>query len=231
MNEILSSSLDWLFSSSKEMTELVSQNMGSHKLEWFVSVGLGISLAACCGFRIFLPFLIASVAAKWGWYIPSESFSWVATNAALICFSVASLLEILGFMIPYVDHVLDLAAAPIAMLAGAIMSVSLFGMGDFLNSAPIAKTVLGILVGGGAAGAIQATTSILRLSSTKITAGMGNPFFTKIETALALVISLVSFWIPVILGLLILLCLSGLFYFLYSKFIKKGNNEKRNELS
>jgi Domain of unknown function (DUF4126) len=226
MNDILTNSLNWLFSNSKEITELVSQN----KLEWFVSIGLGFSLAACCGFRIFLPFFVASLAAKLGWYQPTGHFIWIGTNAALICFSVASLLEILGFMIPYIDHVLDLVAAPIAMLAGAIMSVSLFGMGDFLNDAPVVKTVLGILIGGGAAGAIQATTSVLRLGSTKLTGGIGNPLFTKIETLLALIISLISFWIPVIVGLMIVLSLSGLIYFLYSKFIKKAKHEKRNEL-
>ncbi len=212
----MSEILNWLFSSSNQLgTEIVN-----NRLDWFISLGLGLSLAACCGFRIFLPFFVASLAAKLGWYTPTGSFAWIGTNAALICFSVASLIEFLGYMIPYIDHLLDVAAGPIAMFAGAIMSASLFGMGDFLNSAPTAKMVLGLLIGGGTAGAVQATTSLLRLGSTQLTGGLGNPLFAKAETLLALFISLVSFWIPAFVGFIVLVLLIWMSCFLYKKFFK-----------
>lgn len=213
--------LSWLIAN----THNFSADFTEHKIQWFISLALGISLAACCGLRIFLPFLIAAIAAKMGWFTPTGNFAWIGTNTALVCFSVASILEITGYMIPYFDHLLDTAAAPIAMIAGAIMSASLFGMGDFLNEAPLAKIILGILVGGSAAGAIQGTTSLLRIGSTKLTGGLGNPFFAKIETLLALTISLISFWIPIIIAMLIISIIVLLIYVVYKKVKKRDNSQ------
>jgi hypothetical protein len=217
INDILS----WLTTNTLSL----SADFTNHKMQWFISLALGLSLAACCGLRVFLPFLIASFAAKMGWYTPTGNFAWIGTTEALICFSVASFLEITGYMIPYFDHLLDIAATPISMLAGAVMSASIFGMGDFLNEEPLTKIILGILIGGSTAGAIQGTTSLLRLGSTKLTGGLGNPLFAKVETALALVISLVSFWIPVIVATIMLGAVVLLIYLAYKKFyVKKSLN-------
>jgi Domain of unknown function (DUF4126) len=214
MNEILS----WLTAN----TQSIGTDFTDNKMQWLISLGLGISLAACCGLRVFLPFLIASFAAKMGWYTPTGSFAWIGSTTALVCFSFASLLEITGYMIPYFDHLLDAAGAPIAMIAGAVMSASIFGIGDFLNETPIVKVILGILVGGGTAGAIQGTTSLLRLGSTKLTGGLGNPLFAKVETALALLISLISFWIPLIVAAFMVGIVVLLFYLAYKKFYTKS---------
>ena len=42
------------------------------------AVCLGIALSACCGFRVFLPLLGASVAAHFGWIPLNPGMEWLA---------------------------------------------------------------------------------------------------------------------------------------------------------
>src|SRR5262245_62540931 len=95
-------------------------------MEMFLDVCVGIGLAAACGFRVFVPLLVASVAALSGHLHLSQSFQWIGTYPALVTFSVATVLEICGYYIPWVDHMLDTIATPAAVLAGTLVSASMF---------------------------------------------------------------------------------------------------------
>src|ERR1051325_8416401 len=86
-------------------------------MEIFLCVCLGIGLSAACGFRVFVPFLILSIAALSGHVQLAKGFAWIGTYPALITFSVATVLEILGYYIPWVDHLLDTMATPAAVVA------------------------------------------------------------------------------------------------------------------
>ena len=55
--------------------------------DWIVSACLGVGLAACCGFRIFVPMLIASIATKLHIIAPLEGFEWISTTPP--CYSWA----------------------------------------------------------------------------------------------------------------------------------------------
>ncbi|MEP6664572.1 MAG: DUF4126 domain-containing protein, partial [Verrucomicrobiota bacterium] len=46
-------------------------------MDLFLSLCIGIGLSAACGFRIFVPLLVMSVAAKSGNLTLVESFQWV----------------------------------------------------------------------------------------------------------------------------------------------------------
>jgi len=181
-----------------------------------MSVLIGISLAACTGFRVFLPMLISSIAFKLGWIAPIESLAWLGSYWALIIFLVAAVFETLAFLVPWIDHAFDMIAAPLAVLAGAILASAMF------KDMPLTMQVgLGIIAGGGTAGAVHATTSILRLGSTKFTGGMGNPFFAKLESLIAAIGTLLAIFIPIIM-ILFLLCFFILAYKLITKFVLKS---------
>src|SRR2546422_646974 len=66
----------------------------------FLSVALGIGLAAACGFRVFVPLLFVSIAAKAGKLTLVSSFQWMGSDAAMIAFSVATAIEIAAYYIP-----------------------------------------------------------------------------------------------------------------------------------
>ena len=87
------------------------------------SIGLGVGLSAACGFRVFVPLLVTSILGVTGWVpLVSEGTGWIATWPALITFASATVLEGLGYLIPWLDHLLDSVATPAAVVAGVLVS-------------------------------------------------------------------------------------------------------------
>ena len=89
-----------------------------------------------------------------------------------------------------------------AIGAGTLLATSVLPVDNDLL-----KWVLGIFIGGGSAGIIQTGTALLRLASTKTTAGFGNPFISTAEHAAAFGTSLSAIFLPVIAGLAMLILL------------------------
>lgn len=52
-------------------------------MEPVLAILIGIGLAAACGFRIFVPFLVISVAANSGHLALSPGFEWIGTEVAV----------------------------------------------------------------------------------------------------------------------------------------------------
>lgn len=179
---------------------------------YIIPVALGISLSACCGFRVFIPLLLASVAAKFGWLPLSAGFEWMATYPAIIAFGVAAVLEVLAYYIPVVDNFLDALATPSAVIAGTIVSASVFVHFD-----PLLKWIVAIIAGGTTAGLIQSGTGLLRLGSTKFTAATGNPIIATIENILSFTGTLFSLIIPVAMAVLFIGMLGGMLYYFINK--------------
>ncbi len=166
--------------------------------ETLLSVLVGIGLSAACGFRVFVPLLVMSLASLSGHLALSAGFQWIGTYPALIAFAVATTLEIAGYYIPWVDHLLDVIAGPAAVVAGTIaMASSVTGVSPFL------RWSLAIIAGGGAAATFQAITSVARVASTGATAGLGNPVVSTIEAAGATAFSVLAIAIPLLCVLVI----------------------------
>jgi hypothetical protein len=89
-----------------------------------LSIALGIGLAAATGFRVFLPLLVASVAAHTGHLHLGESFSWLDSVPAMTMLGAAALAEVAAYYIPLVDNLLDTIAAPAALIAGTVISAA-----------------------------------------------------------------------------------------------------------
>ena len=85
---------------------------------------VGFALSAACGMRIFAPLAIVAVATHFGWINPGGGFAWIGSTPAVICFAVECVLEILGMLIPWLDHVLDVAGTPVAAVAGTVVMAS-----------------------------------------------------------------------------------------------------------
>ena len=90
-------------------------------LPYFISAFIGIGLAAASGFRVFLPMFAVSLASYMGWIPMNENFQWLAGLPTLITTGIATVVEILAYYIPYVDHLLDTASVPLATIAGSII--------------------------------------------------------------------------------------------------------------
>ncbi len=175
-------------------------------METFLSVLVGIGLSAACGFRIFVPLLAISIASLSGHLDLSSGFEWMGTYPALVAFAAATVLEIAGYYVPWVDHFLDVIAAPAAVVAGVVaMASSVAGFSPFLRWA------LAIIAGGGIAGGFHALTGLTRLTSSSTTGGIGNPVVSTAEAAGATAFSAMAILIPIVC-IIILVILVALAY-------------------
>lgn len=165
------------------------------------SVAMGIALSACCGFRVFVPMLGASFAAYQQWFALPADMQWMGSLPALICFGTAAILEIGAYYIPFVDNLLDAIATPLAVAAGTVLAASFLPIAEF---SPLLKWIMAIIAGGGAAGTVHAGTGLLRLFSSKTTAGTGNVIVSTGENAAAIGGTALSFTAPVLIAVLML---------------------------
>jgi hypothetical protein len=172
--------------------------------EFLLSLCVGIGLSAACGFRVFVPLLITSLAAHSGHLTLAPGFQWIASPAAVAAFSIATILEIAAYYVPWVDNMLDTIATPAAAVAGTIITASMVG-----DVSPFLKWSLAVIGGGGAAAAVQTGTVLVRGISTATTAGFANPIFATVELGGALSTSVVALVVPP----LILLVLAAALYF------------------
>ena len=150
-------------------------------MQYLMAGALGLGLAACSGFRVFVPLLAASVAYHSGYLTPAAGFAWLGSWAALLTLAAATLLEIAGYYVPVFDHLLDTLTTPASFVAGTVLMTSALPHLD-----PTLRWTLGILVGGGTAGLVQTGTALLRGVSTATTGGLANPVLATAENALAM---------------------------------------------
>lgn len=162
--------------------------------EIITAVAIGIALSASCGFRVFVPMLVASIAAKIGLFPVNEGFQWLATWPAIISFGTATVAEILAYYIPFVDNLLDTITTPLAVGGGTLLLTSVLPIDNDLL-----KWVTGFIFGGGAAAAVQSGSVLTRLASTKLTAGIGNTVVATGEHAAAFGTSLLALFVPLIM--------------------------------
>ena len=168
--------------------------------EIITAVAIGIGLSASCGFRVFVPLLVASIAAKMNLFVVNEGFQWLSSWPAIISFGTATVAEILAYYIPFIDNLLDTITTPMAVVGGTLLLTSVIPVdNEFL------KWAIGFLFGGGAAATVQGGTVLTRLASTKLTAGIGNPVLATGEHVAAFGSSVLSLIIPLIIAALILL--------------------------
>lgn len=175
-------------------------------MEIFLSICLGLGLSASSGFRVFLPMLVANIATLSGWITPGEGFAWMATWPAFFVLLTATIAEIGGYYVPFIDNLLDTIATPAAVIAGILLSTSFIQIDN-----PVLHWGLGIILGGGTAGLVQAGTGLLRLFTSKTTAGFGNPVVSTAENIASFTLSGLAVFLPIVALALVVLLILWLF--------------------
>ena len=165
-----------------------------------LSLSLGLGLAAACGFRVFIPPLMMGVGSRLDLYKLEGSFVWVDDNWAIAIFAVATLLEIGGYFIPWIDNLLDTVATPAAIIGGIfVTSASLEGE---LDSS--AQWTLSVIAGGSVSGVIQLGTVATRAISTGTTGGLANPIISLLEAVASILCILISLFLVAIIPIVII---------------------------
>lgn len=168
-------------------------------MEVITAIALGIGLSASTGFRVFVPMLVASIAAYFGILPLYEGFEWLGSVPALITFGVASVVEIGAYYVPFVDNLLDMVATPLALLAGTLLMTSVLPIDNDLM-----RWVTGFIVGGGASATIQGGSVLSRWLSSQSTAGVGNSVVSTGENVAAIGTSVVSLFLPILVAIVVI---------------------------
>lgn len=185
-------------------------------MEIIVGILLGLGLSVAVGFRIFVPFLVMSIAAKSGMVGLGENFEWIGSTTALIVFGSATILEVLAYFIPWLDNALDSLTTPAAFIGGTILMGSQVTEFD-----PLFQWVMAIIAGGGTAGTVKSLNTTTRLASTVTTGGLANPAISTGEVIGSVVMSILAIVLPWVAGVLAVLLL----LFLISRFQKFRNRK------
>jgi hypothetical protein len=164
-------------------------------MDLFLAICVGVTLSAACGFRIFIPPFIMSLAANYGNFPIPRDFAWVGTEMGLMVLAIATIVEVGAYYIPVVDNLLDTIEIPTAIAIGTTIMGATLGMSEI---DPILQWLLAAVVGGGAAGTMEGVTVMTRAASTGFTGGLGNPFLSTTEALSAAVLSVLALTAPLL---------------------------------
>ena len=170
------------------------------------SILLGIGLAASVGFRIFVPLFALSIASYYQVIPLNENWEWISGMPALITLGIATVVEIVAYLIPWLDNLLDTIAIPLAAVAGTAVMLS-----TSADLEPLITWSLAIIAGGGTATAIKTSTSTTRLASTVTTGGIANPIVSTVETGSSILMAILAFTAPVLALIFVVILLWLLF--------------------
>jgi hypothetical protein len=169
-------------------------------MDHFLYAAAGVGLSAACGFRVFVPFLVAGIASQAGVVTLGQPMAWVGSWPAIVLFGTATLVEIGAYFIPWLDNALDVVATPASMVAGTMMSVA-FLPDTGIN--PAFGYTVAAIVGGGTAGTVQASTVMLRGASTATTGGLANPVVSTGELGGSITLSVLALVVPVFAAIVV----------------------------
>lgn len=162
-------------------------------MESLLAVALGLALATAAGLRVFVPVFGAGLAASLGYVELSPGFAWLAEPSALVAFGTATVLEVVAYHVPWLDHALDAIATPTAVVAGVMSSAAVI-----VDLPPMLRWGIALIGGGGLAGMVQALTVGARLKSTLTTGGLANPILSTVETVGAGGIVVLAIVVPLV---------------------------------
>ena len=162
-------------------------------IELAMALAVGVGLAAAAGFRVFVPMLALALAARADLVPLAENLQWLATTPALLALATATLLEIGGYYVPWLDNALDTLATPVAVIAGTLLTASVLTDVD-----PLLRWALGLIAGGGTAATVQLSSVAVRAASTLTTAGLGNPAVSTVEAGAATLMAVLAIFVPVV---------------------------------
>ncbi len=185
-------------------------------MEILLQVLIGIGLAATCGFRVFVPLFVMSIAGVSGYMEFSAGFEWIAGYPALIIFGVATVLEIVAYFVPYVDNILDMASMPVGIVAGIIVVASVVTDVD-----PLLRWTLAVIAGGGIAAGTGIISNAVHALSTATTGGTANPAVSTVESATSVVMTVLSIVLPIV-GIVFI----ALVVFFVIRFIRRRKKKK-----
>ena len=204
-----------------------------------MAIFAGVGLAAACGFRVFVPLFIASLAANSGVDVDAfgganfkellgGGYEWLGSTPVTVALGVATALEIGSYYIPWLDNALDSIATPAAVVAGTFISGAT--MPEFMGDGSF-KWIVSTIAGGGAAGVVQGASVITRGASSASTGGVGNPGVSTAELGGSVFTAGLAVLVPVIAALFVVILLFFVIRTVVRYFRRRSERKKQDALA
>lgn len=197
-----------------------------------MAIFAGVGLAAACGFRVFVPLFITSLAAGGHVDLLSEmdveamlgDQQWLGNPAVTLALGIATALEIGSYYIPWLDNLLDTVATPAAVVAGTFITAAM--LPEFIGDGSV-KWIAATIAGGGTAGLVQGAAVITRGASTATTGGIGNPVISTAELGGSVLTAGLAILMPIVAGALVLI----LMYFVLRRILGFFKNRSKDAVA
>jgi hypothetical protein len=180
----------------------------------FMAIFAGVGLAAACGFRVFVPLFVASLAANTGMetqflgtFNVEEVLGehhWLGSTPVTVMLGVAMAVEIGSYYVPWIDNALDTIATPLSVAAGTVITEAML---PGLVSDSTTGWLIATIAGGGTAGVVQGASVITRGASTATTGGVGNPAVSTAELGGSIFTAGLAIFIPILAAVLVCILL------------------------
>lgn len=167
---------------------------------------LGLGLSASTGLNTFLPLLLLSAAARFGiaGITLGEKFQWLSSDVAIFVLIIACIAEIIADKVPAVDHFLDSIGTFLRPLAGATAAASVL-TGVNLGLDPTTAAIMGLIIGAPTSLGFHTLKAGTRVMSSAATFGCANPVISLIEDCIALGLSILAIFAPIIVPIALVL--------------------------
>ncbi|WP_017297575.1 DUF4126 domain-containing protein [Nodosilinea nodulosa] len=188
------------------------------------SIGLGLGLGVAAGFRVVVPFWVLSAAALFGHVELADGITWLGSSSAFVGLSIALVVEILAYSVPWLDNAIDTIALPVAAVAGTMLMAIAANQLD-----PFAQWSVAIVAGGGVAATVKGLNGLTRLVSTATTGGATNLIIAVAELLGAIAIAVLSLVAPIVMFVVVLACFVLLVRFAIKAFYRAQKSAPDSE--
>ncbi|MDT8304628.1 MAG: DUF4126 domain-containing protein [Anaerolineae bacterium] len=166
-------------------------------------IGAAFGLASSAGLNAYIPLLIVALAARFPLEEPllqlAAPYDLVSSWWSIGLITVLLLVEMTVDKIPAVDTVNDVIQTAIRPAAGALLFAA--NAEVVTEISPVLALAAGLVLAGG----VHATKATVRPAVTAGTAGTGNWFVSLLEDLVAVLISVLSVLIPIVVSLLLII--------------------------
>jgi hypothetical protein len=176
-------------------------------------------LSASAGLNAYIPLLVVGVIAHYtDWIKLNSPYDTLANPWVLIVVGVLLIIEMLADKIPAVNHVNDIIQTGVRPAAGAIIFAA--SANAITNVSPIIAIICGLLVSG-SVHVVKAAA--VRPAVTATTGGAANVPVSVAEDVVATVLSIFSIFIPVLVGVFLVLFVALIIWW----FWRRANRKRR----
>jgi hypothetical protein len=166
-------------------------------------VTAAFGLASSAGLNAYIPLLMVSLAARFPAHDPflrlAEPYDIMASWWVIGLLAFLLLIEMFVDKIPAVDTINDVIQTFVRPAAGAVLFAANANVVTEIN--PVLAIVAGLLV----AGSVHTAKGVARPMVTATTAGTGNWLVSVLEDVGAVVLSILSILVPIVVGLVFII--------------------------